>query len=280
MAKVLAWMPNGLVALAILLVAWLFWRLVRKAMRMTVERTELDPTASNFLLTILKYIILSIGVITALGRIGINTTSILTSLGVVGLSFGFAAKDALSNMISGLFIFWDRPFVLGDLIEVGGHYGRVDQITMRSTRVVTPDGRMLAVPNTMVVNSIVASYTNFPNLRLDIPFTVGLEENLARVRTIALSSFPRNGLLVEDPPARVVVTALNDYNIGMELQVWLDDEKQHIAVRHHLRERLLEALRKAGVDMPLQTLALRTVEDQATTEPPDSNPGLLPSSIS
>ena len=54
MAKVLAWMPNGLVALAILLVAWLFWRLVRQAMRMTVERTELDPTASNFLLTILK----------------------------------------------------------------------------------------------------------------------------------------------------------------------------------------------------------------------------------
>lgn len=280
MAKVLAWMPNGLVALAILLVAWLFWRLVRQAMRMTVEKTELDPTASKFLLTILKYIILSIGVITALGRIGINTTSILTSLGVVGLSFGFAAKDALSNMISGLFIFWDRPFVLGDLIEVGGHYGRVDQITMRSTRVVTPDGRMLAVPNTMVVNSIVASYTNFPNLRLDIPFTVGVEENLARVRTIALSSFPRSGLLIEDPPARVVVTALNDYNIGMELQVWLDDEKQHIAVRHHLRERLFEALRKARVDMPLQTLALQTVKGHATTEPPDSNPRPWPSSIS
>ena len=262
MAGVLAWMPQGIGALLILLAAWLLWRLVRQAVGLAVQRADLDPTASNFLLTLLKYVILSIGVITALGRLGINTTSILASLGVVGLSLGFAAKDALSNMISGIFIFWDRPFVLGDLIEVGGHYGRVDRITMRSTRVVTPDGRMLAVPNTIVVNSIVASYTNFPHLRLDIPFTVGVEENLARVRSIALSQCPTDGLLVEEPPARVVVTALNDYNVAMELQVWLADEKQHIAVRHLLRERLFEALREAGVDMPFETLALRTLPDR------------------
>ncbi|EAQ74767.1 MULTISPECIES: mechanosensitive ion channel family protein [unclassified Synechococcus] len=262
MAELLAWLPKGLTALVILVVSWLVWRMTRQAVGLTNERAGLDPTASNFLLTILKYVILTIGVVTALGRVGVNTTSILTSLGVVGLSLGFAAKDALSNMISGLFIFWDRPFVLGDLIEVGGHYGRVDRITMRSTRVVTPDGRMLAVPNTMVVNSIVASYTNFPHLRLDIPFTVGVEENLARVRKIALSQCPSDDLLVEEPPARVVVTALNDYNVAMELQVWLADEKQHIPIRHLLRERLFEALREAGIDMPFQTLALRTLPDR------------------
>lgn len=266
MAELLDWTYKSLSALAILLGAWLLWRIVRRALRLAVERTELDPTASNFLLTLLKYAILSIGAINALGRIGINTTSILASLGVVGLSLGFAAKDALSNMISGLFIFWDRPFVLGDLIEVGGHYGRVDRITMRSTRVVTTDGRMLAVPNTIVVNSIVASYTNFPHLRLDIPFTVGLEENLSAVRSIALSTCAHEELLADNPPPQVVVTALNDYNIAMELQVWLADEKQHIAMRYLLREHLFEALRKAGVDMPLQTLEVHTVGGQRTNE--------------
>lgn len=276
MAGVLAWMPQGLAALLILLASWVVWRLVKKAMGLAVQRADLDPTAGNFLLTLLKYLILSIGLITALGRLGINTTSILASLGVVGLSLGFAAKDALSNMISGIFIFWDRPFVLGDLIEVGGHYGRVDRITMRSTRVVTPDGRMLAVPNTIVVNSIVASYTNFPHLRLDIPFTVGVEENLDRVRTIALSICQWEGLLVAEPPARVVVTALNDYNVAMELQVWLADEQQHISVRHTLRERLFEALREAEVDMPFETLALRTIPEN----PADPDAGLPAASAS
>jgi small conductance mechanosensitive channel len=268
------WLPQGLWALLILLAAWVLWRLVRQALGLAARRADLDPTAANFLLTLLKYLILSIGVVMALGRVGVNTASILASLGVVGLSLGFAAKDALSNMISGLFIFWDRPFVLGDLIEVGGHYGRVDRITMRSTRVVTPDGKMLAVPNTIVVNSIVASYTNFPHLRLDIPFTVGVEENLARVRQIVLSECARDGLFEMEPPPRVVVTALNDYNVAMELQVWLADEKQHIPVRHQLRERLFEALRSAGVDMPFQTLTVRSAAEPAQRpgQPAESSP--------
>ncbi len=276
MAGSFTWVPQGVAALITLVAAWLLWRLVRQALRLAVQRAELDPTASNFLLTVLKYVILSIGVITALGRIGVNTTSILTSLGVAGLSLGFAAKDALSNMISGLFIFWDRPFVLGDLIEVGGHYGRVDRITMRSTRVVTPDGKMLAVPNTMVVNSIVASYTNFPHIRLDIPFTVGVEENLDRVRSIALAQCSSDGLLVTDPPAQVVVTALNDYNIAMELQVWLSDEQLHIPVRHRLRECLFEALRQANVAMPFQTFELRTVQAPSSVAPPSFSPDSTP----
>jgi small conductance mechanosensitive channel len=273
-ARMPPWLPQGLWALLILVASWVLWRLVRQALGLAARRTDLDPTAANFLLTLLKYLILSIGVVMALGQVGVNTASILASLGVVGLSLGFAAKDALSNMISGLFIFWDRPFVLGDLIEVGGHYGRVDRITMRSTRVVTPDGKMLAVPNTIVVNSIVASYTNFPHLRLDIPFTVGVEENLTRVRQIALSECARDGLFEAEPSPRVVVTALNDYNVAMELQVWLADEKQHIPVRHQLRERLFEALRSAGVDMPFQTLTVHSAGEPAPRpgQPAESSP--------
>lgn len=197
---------------------------------------------------------------TALGKVGINTASILTSLGVAGLTIGFAAKDALSNMISGIFIFWDRPFVIGDFVEVGGQYGRVESITMRSTRVVTPDGRMLAVPNSTVVNTTVASYTNFPHLRLDVAFTVGVTENLQRVRATALSVCQHNDQFMSEPVPTVVVTALNDYNVAMELRVWLDDEKQHVAVRHALREALFEALRSADIEMPFETLALAPIE--------------------
>ncbi len=163
-------------------------------------------------------------------------------------------------MISGIFIFWDRPFVIGDLVEVGGEYGRVDDITMRSTRVVTPDGRMLAVPNSTVVNTTVASYTNFPHLRLDVSFAVAVDENLQKVRDVALAVCRGDDGLMAEPLPQVVVTALNDYNVAMELRVWLADEKKHVAARHALRERLFEALRAASVDMPFETLALAPLE--------------------
>lgn len=260
MAEVSRWIPSVLSAFAILGAFYLLWRIANRAAGIFIRRANLDPTAATFLQTVLKYVLLSIGVVTALGKVGVNTASLLTSLGVAGLTIGFAAKDALSNMISGIFIFWDRPFVIGDLVEIGGEYGRVDSITMRSTRVVTPDGRMLAVPNTAIVNSTVASYTNFPHLRISVAFTVGVGENLGRVREVALGVCHRRAGLMAEPPAEVVVTALNDYNVALELRAWIDDEKQHISARMALREALFEALRAANVEMPYETLALAPIE--------------------
>lgn len=260
-----SWIPNLFTSLIIMAFFWILWQGAKRAAASVIRRAELDPTAANFIQTIIKFTLLTIGIVTALGKIGINTASILTSLGVAGLTIGFAAKDALSNMISGLFIFWDRPFVIGDLVEVGGEYGRVESITLRSTRVVTPDGRMLAVPNSTVVNTTVASYTNFPHLRLDIPFTVGVNENLDNVRKTALSICDGNDLLMDTPVREVVVTQLNDYNIALRLQVWIDDETRHIAIRNQLRELLFEALRHAQIDMPYETFALTPLEIKQST---------------
>lgn len=254
------WLPSVVSALVIVVLFWAIWRGLRRAAAVAIRHSDLDPTAANFIQTILKYMVLTIGMVAALGKVGINTASILTSLGVAGLTIGFAAKDALSNIISGLFIFWDRPFVIGDLVEVEGKYGRVADITMRSTRVVTPDGKMLAVPNSTVVNTTVASYTNFPHLRLDIPFTIAVTESIGKARDIALDLCHSDKRLMTKPAPEVVVNALGDYCLTLELRAWLDDEKTHIAARHSLREALFEALRSAGVDMPFETLALAPLE--------------------
>ena len=248
-------LPDLVVAVATLIVFYLLWRLLRRALTY-LDRTELDRTARAFIDQVVKYVVLTIGVVSALSQLGVNTASLLTSLGVVGLTIGFAARDTLSNVISGLFIFWDRPFVVGDLIETGDQYGRVEEITMRSTRVVTVDGRMLAIPNALIVNSTVASYTNFPALRLDIDFTVAVTENLGRVRSLLLGMIEEDEQFAAEPAADVVVKELNDYNVAMTLRVWLEDERQHIQARFALRERLFECLRDAGVDMPYETFAL------------------------
>jgi small conductance mechanosensitive channel len=179
---------------------------------------------------------------------------------VAGPTLGFAARDTLSNVISGLFIFWDRPFVVGDLVEIGERYGRVSEITMRSTRVVTLEGKMLAIPNSQIVNSIVASFTNFPHLRLEIGFSVGVEENLARIRALALEIVRGRPGCMTEPEPTVVVTKLGDYFVGMELQVWIEDERTHIEERFALREALFLELRKEGVDMPCETLRLEPLQ--------------------
>jgi len=254
-------LSNLVVGLAVFLAFYLFWRILMPVMHRTLQKSQrLDETTYSFVETAVKYTILIIGIVSALDSVGINTGALLASLGIVGVTIGFAARDSLSNFISGIIIFIDRPFVLGDLVEIDDKYGRVAEITLRSTRIVTSDGRMLAVPNTEIVNKTVASYTNFPTLRLDIGVTIGVEEDIERARQILLSLVKSDSAFLKAPPARVVVTALNDYNIALELQAWLDNERQHVEKRFELREKVFQALNRAGVEMPFETIQLRPIQ--------------------
>jgi small conductance mechanosensitive channel len=249
-----------IVGALVFLLFYLLWRLVRIVVGPLLERAQLDETASSFVTTVIKYSFWSIGVVYALDAAGIDTSAVLASLGIAGLTIGFAARDALSNIISGVLIFLDRPFVIGDLVEIEDTYGRVDHITLRSTRIVTVDGKMLAVPNNEIINKTVASYTNFPHLRLDLAVTVAVDEDLERVRKVLLKLVDSNPEFLEEPPPRVVITQLNDYNVAMELQAWLADERQHVEKRFELREAVFDALNQAGVEMPYETIQLAPLE--------------------
>lgn len=252
-------LANIIVAAVVFLAFYGLWRILNRMLTSVVRRSSVDETSASFLRTALKFAILALGVVQALSAAGINTGAVLTSLGIAGLTIGFAARDALSNIISGLLIFWDRPFVIGDLVEVEGRYGRVSEITLRSTRVVTVDGQMLAVPNSTIINTTVSSYTNFPNLRLDIDITIGVNEDVDRVRKILIALVEGNPDFSTEPAPRVVITALNDYNVAIALQAWIHDEREHIRLRFDLRERAFKALTDAGVDMPYETLQLAPV---------------------
>ena len=260
-----AFVSNLIVGILAFAAFYLLWRLLDRVLRVVVRRSRLDPTSASFLETGLKYAVLTIGAVQALAAAGINTGAVIASLGLAGLTVGFAARDALSNLISGLLIFWDRPFVIGDLVEVEGNYGRVERITLRSTRVVTVDGKMLAVPNSTIINSTVASYTNFPHLRIDVAVTVAVTEDLGRVRTLLLALVSGDSAFLDDPPPRVVVTALNDYNVALQLQAWLADEREHIQQRFALRERVFQELTDAGVEMPYETIQLAPVMVETAT---------------
>jgi len=259
-AQIAQGLANLVVGLIVFLAFYLLLRMLIILLRRTVRKSHLDKTTYSFVETTINYTVLTIGVLSALNAIGINTAAILTSLGIVGVTIGFAARDSLSNLISGIIIFLDRPFVIGDLVEIDDKYGRVSEITMRSTRVVTSDGRMLAVPNTEIVNKTVASYTNFPNLRLDIPITIAVTENIERARQILLNSVSENPEYLKSPAPRVVVQGLNDYNVALELQVWLIDERQHVEKRSELREKVFNALNKEGIEMPFETIQLSPMQ--------------------
>ncbi len=254
------WIIRFISSVLVFVVFYLLWLIVRRIVVSILKRSEEDETTTMFVQTLLKYSMLIFGGVYALKAADVDISTLLASLGIAGITIGFAARDAFSNLISGLLIFLDRPFVIGDLVEVSDQYGKVERITLRSTRIVTPDGRMLAVPNAEMINKTVASYTNFPHLRLDMPMNVGLEENIPEIRNVLLNLVEQDEDYLADPPPMVLVMALNDYNIELELRVWIDNERLHIGKRAELRERIYTTLSQAGIEMPYETLQLAPLE--------------------
>lgn len=254
--RLVDFMINLIVALITFAAFYLLWIIVRQLLKRFLPKSRFDTTSQAFIKTILQYSILLLGLVNALSVMGVDTAGLLASLGIVGITIGFAARDAFSNLISGILIFLDRPFVIGDLVEVGDNYGRVDQITLRSTRIITSDGKMLAVPNAEIINKTVTSYTNFPHLRLDVGVTVGVNENIDQVRHILFEVIQDDPAYLADPPARVVITQLNDYNVALELQAWIDDERQHVEKRFELREKIFNKLTEKQIEMPFETIKL------------------------
>ena len=248
--------PRLVIALVIFAFFYLCYRLLRFVLARVTRRAGVEPTAATFLLMALKYVVLITGLVMALEELGLDVTTILEGIGIVGIALGFAAKDTLSNIIAGFFLFWDKPFVIGDLIEVSDEYGEVRDITLRSTRILTVDGKLISIPNSVIVNSKVRSYTMSPHLRLDIDVTIAVYEKIAAAREAILAIVRGDERLMTDPPPEVVVITLGDYYTKVELRVWLRDPRIHIPVREELREGIKNALDSAGITMPYETIEL------------------------
>ena len=242
-------------ALVVFGLVMLVWMVIN---RLAIHRLRrrVDGTTVAMLQTLTKTAFISVGLLAGLNAAGVQTGTLLASAGVLSLTVGFALKDTLSNIVSGFLIFMDRPFTIDDLVEIDGQYGRVDRITLRTTRIVTKDGRMLAVPNASVMNKTIASYTNFPHLRIDVQVTIAVTEDIQKVRSILLDLVRNDPSYLQEPVPRMVLVQINDYNVAVELQAWLNDERQHVEKRFALREAVFNALVAENIEMPLETIQL------------------------
>lgn len=241
---VLSVSPGLLSAILTFVIFWLIFLVLSRFLAYILKKACLDQTLSAFFHDLLKYVVIGAGILAALSELGLNTSSIIASLGVAGLTIGFAAKDTLSNLMSGLFIFWDRPFGVGDLVIIAGQYGRVSEITLRSTRIVTPDGKMVSFPNSKVIDSPLTSYTNFPNLKiaysLSFPAIVSLED----IRRDFADIFSDNANFLTKPGPEINVVDFTATSVKLEFSVWIDDETKHIELENVFREKIFEKFKQ------------------------------------
>jgi len=189
----------------------------------TGKKFESDQTLIQVINEIIKYTVYALAVTLILNEIGINITAIALSLGIVGIAVGFAARDTISNFISGLFVLGDKSFKVGDIIEISDQKGKVLVMGFRVTKLVTPDNNIITIPNSNFSNKVFINHTPLEEKRVDlevkIPYNVKVEEISQSFEKLT-SGFR---WALDEPKANVIINELTDTGINATLSVWVDD---------------------------------------------------------
>ncbi|MBW2426249.1 MAG: mechanosensitive ion channel family protein [Deltaproteobacteria bacterium] len=167
---------------------------------------------------------IGLGLIVALSQVGVNVTALLTGLGIAGFIVGFALQDALGNFASGAMILLYRPFDVGDVIEAGGVYGRVDGMSLVSTTILTFDNQTMVVPNSRIWGGVIRNVTAQDIRRVDLEFGFSHQVDVTRAEEILASILRDHPQVLQDPEPIVKVHKLTDITTRIVVRPWVERE--------------------------------------------------------
>jgi small conductance mechanosensitive channel len=165
-------------------------------------------------------LILLLGLIIAIAQLGIEVAPLLAGLGIAGFVIGFALQDTLSNFASGLMILVYRPFDVGDVIEAGGVMGKVDQMNLVSTMVLTFDNQLLVVPNKQIWGGVIRNVTHQDTRRVDMKFGIGYSDDIPRAEKVLTDIVTSHEKVLKDPEPVIRLHELGDSSVNFVVRPW------------------------------------------------------------
>ena len=238
-------LPVLAAAVLILLVAWMLGRLTYAGVRRMLARTSTTGHVDVLVARFARAAVLSLGVMIALGVVGINVGALVASLGLIGLTIGLALKDVLANYVAGVMLLVQGPFKVGDTIVVTGMEGTVVDVTTRDTTLRGGDGRHVHIPNSTVFGATVVNVTAEPVRRFEIPLTLPAEADLASARGAILAALSDTGGVLADPAPDAQVTQVGATFARITAHGWVDTREYalgdvqgaaFVVASHRLRE--------------------------------------------
>lgn len=244
-----------LIALVILITGWILSKWTHRLIVKVFEKRKLDEALGRFLGGIGQYTVLAAAFIAALGAVGVETTSLVAVFASAGLAIGLALQGSLANFASGVMILFFRPFTLNDVINAGGHVGRVDDIGVFATTLVTPDNEKIIVPNGAIMGGSITNYTARGTRRGGIEVGVAYGADAPTVMAILDKAAQRCELVLADPAPAVAFVGLGASSIDFKVLAWAK-AGDYFPMLGQVRQAIYEDLNAAGIDIPFQQVVV------------------------
>lgn len=210
--------------------------------------------------------------------------TVVGGTGLVGLAVGIAFRDITENFLASIFLSMQRPFAMGDLVEVCGVTGYVQQLNVRTTILMTLEGNLVQIPNATVYKSNLCNFTTNANRREDFVVGIGYDDSIDHAQEIARAVLTEHPAVLKDPEPWVLAENLGNATISLRIYFWFDGHKYSPPkVRSSLIRLVKRAYQKEGISMPdearevvfLQGIPV-TMLDNKTAERPAAPPPKRP----
>ncbi len=249
--------PKLLQAFVVFLLLYVVYRVIRGLLTRVMHKSKhIDAGVESLVNKSFRILGLTIISVMVLDQLGADITTLLAGLSIVGIAVGFASQDTVQNFISGVTILLDRPFSVGDQVEVDGTYGTVMEISLRSTRLRTLNDTVMVMPNVTMVNQKLINHAMLHHVRVQVPFGIAYKENMQDARAAVLASLEGDDRIATTPEPKVVVTELGDSSVNMELRFFLADSKTEIPMRFEYVEKVKNALDAVDIEIPFPHMQL------------------------
>jgi small conductance mechanosensitive channel len=213
-------------ALAALTLAGTIWasrwlsQLAARGIARAHRRRPPDTTLQTFASSLVRYVVIVVGLIAVLQQLGVKTTSVIAVLGAASLAIGLALQGALANVAAGVMLLILRPYRVGDRVEINGRQGRVVGLDLFSTRLSDPDDLSVFVPNAQAFGQIIVNQTSPVARRAQLDITIDYADDVDRALAVMLECAAADPRVVKKPAPWARLTALKDNGLVVTLRAW------------------------------------------------------------
>ena len=231
--------------------------------------TTLDDHILPFFRRLIITILFLIALVALLGHFDVNVSALVTTLGIGTLAVALAAQEVLSNIISGFIILIDRPFRIGDRIELEelGTWGDVQDITLHSTRILTRDHRLVSVPNALISKNRVVNYS-IPSTQYRVETQVGVAygTDLEHARQVMIEAVRAEAWVMKNKPIEALFLEFQDSGLLFRVRCWIEHFVETRRVIDKLNTALYKGLNEADIEIPFPQRVVHIYNNGAATE--------------
>ena len=249
MEEGLDWGMNIAAALAIFFFGRIVAKMVTGFAKRVMGRAKMDETLVSFLGNVVYSILLAFVIIASINKLGVETTSLAAIIAAAGLAIGLALQGSLSNLAAGVMLIAFRPFKKGDFVEAAGTSGTVNDLSIFTTTLKTPDNKVIIVPNSAVLNGNITNFSAMDTRRVDMVFGVGYSDDLKKVKEVLNDIISKDDRILKDPEPTIAVSELADSSVNLVVRPWVKSA-DYWAVFFDTTETVKLRFDKEGISIP------------------------------